>query len=166
MNCCWVLQHQNSSCSWGRVQDWLQHLSKSIQRCCRIGIHVGDVDGLHCINMKLNLSTGFVQVFFFFIASKPMLAVHSKYHTWEIILGGSGERDILQKKIAMIFFIYPTNRRSHFYWLFGFFFCSYCVLKNLGIFILFILFSFLSNRIKYYPHLQRALASLVSGRHG
>lgn len=71
-----------------------------------------------------------------------MLSVHSKYHTWEIILGGSGERDTLQKKIAMIIFlsIQQTEEATFIGWVWGFFFfSSYCVLKNLGIFILFIL---------------------------
>jgi len=31
-----------------------------------------------------------------------MLSVHSKCHTREIILGESGEREILQKKIAVV----------------------------------------------------------------
>lgn len=37
-----------------------------------------------------------------------MLSVHSKYPTWEISLGGSGERDVVQRKIGMMFFLYPS----------------------------------------------------------
>lgn len=126
MNPCWVSQHhQNSSCSRDRAQGWLQHLLKSIQRCCRIGIRVGDVDGLHGINTKLNLSTGFVQGFFFFYYCFQNHAVctqqisHLGNHPrWEW-----GKRYSVEENCNdnFFFFIYPTNRSSCFYRLAGFF---------------------------------------------
>lgn len=47
----------------------------------------------------------------FLIDSKAMLFVHSKYHTWEIILGRTGGRDVLQKKIALIIFNLSSNEK-------------------------------------------------------
>lgn len=53
----------------------------------------------------------FISWFSFLIDSKAMLFVHSKYHTWEIILGRTGGRDVLQKKIALIIFNLSSNEK-------------------------------------------------------
>lgn len=128
---------------------WLQPLVEiSIQRCCRIGIHVRDVDGLHYINMKLNLSASSYCRGFLLLLPKPCCLYTVNIPPGKSAWVGVGKEMLYRGKLEWCFFSIHLCLLA--LWLLGF--CGYWVLETLGIFIL---FSSLPYRIKYYHHLPR-----------
>lgn len=90
------------------VEPRLQPLTESIQRCCRISIHVGDVDGLHYINMKLNLSTSSYCRGFLLVLPKPycLYTLNIPPGKSSPILVGVGKERLCRRKLQWWFFPY------------------------------------------------------------
>lgn len=102
------------------VEPRLQRLLKCIQRSCRFSIHVEYVDGLRCINVKLNLPAGFVQVFLYcfqgYVVCTEQISHLGNHPRWE-----RGKRYHCSFLLQNNFF-YLSNKQKKPLLLAGFFF--------------------------------------------